>query len=376
MNPISIDNIKPKKKLFHDQWIDVYEKEMHIDEIVFLPENARTLFTFERLEKQLNKNITQISLEEITQFVVNEPIHKMGALIKSIESNGVQVPLIVSSERRLLDGNRRFFACSAIKFKVLAHDGEIPEVLTRIPTFVIKEEDLKKNKNELRIIAEANFLPDLKVPWPIDAQARAIRNYLESPGRDRNQALNEIKSVLGKSKSEAIVLLESLDLADEFVDAVKDNDEEWFKRKKIVEDKFVYFWEFRNKGIKGAHGLKKAEELKEVKDVFFDFMSKGNANPIKNVKMVEPLILAKREDAFWKIIKESGIKDFGHVVHLVNEKKEEKQAEDKIRLFAAWLSSTTDLTAAAKNQLKKLAELANEKASESTPDPAAEDKTS
>lgn len=363
MTPISINNITPKKKLFHDQWIDVYELELHIDEICFLPENARTLFTFERLEKELGRNIGEISPEEITHFVVKEPVHKMGALIKSISSNGVQVPLVVSSNGRLLDGNRRFFACSAIKFDALADGKDVPDSLKRIPVVVVKEEDLCKNNNELRIIAEANFLPDLKVPWPIDAQARVIRDYLEKSGNDVPKALNEIKSVLGISRSDAVILLESLELADEFIGAASES-QEWLQRKKIVEDKFVYFWEFRNKGIHGKNGLKDSTLLKEVKEVFFSFMSKGNVNPIRNVKMVEPLILARHEDAYWNIIRESDGKDFAHVIHLLNEKKGEKQAEDKIRLFTTWLSSTTDLTDQAKLRLKRLAELAAKKATE------------
>ena len=363
MTPISIDNITPKKKLFHDQWIDVYEKDLHIDEISFFPDNARTLFTFERLEKELGRSISEISPEEITHFVVNEPVHKMSALIKSINSNGVQVPLVVSTSGRLLDGNRRFFACSAIKFNAQTEGKEVPEILNRIPALVIKEETLSKNNNELRIIAEANFLPDLKVPWPIDAQARVIRNYLEESGNDIPKALSEIKSILGINKSDAVVLLESLELADEFIGPANES-QEWLQRKKIVEDKFVYFWEFRNKGIHSKSGLKDSTALKEVKEVFFSFMSKGNVNPIRNVKMVEPLILARHEEAYWNIIKESDGKDFAHVIHLLSEKKLEKQAEDKIRLFTTWLSSTTDLTEQAKLRLRRLAELAAKKASE------------
>jgi len=60
----------------------------------------------------------------------------------------------------------------------LERGDEIPKTLDTIPVYVIRKADLKQ-KLELKILAEANFIRDLKVPWNLDAQARAVNAYYE-----------------------------------------------------------------------------------------------------------------------------------------------------------------------------------------------------
>jgi hypothetical protein len=98
-----------------------------------------------------------------------------------------------------------------------AEEGEtLPGSLSRIPVQVIRRADLNETL-ELKILAEANFIPDLKVPWPLDAQARAVEEYYQqfckAKRADHETALAEVVSVFGISRQRAIDLLEALESA-------------------------------------------------------------------------------------------------------------------------------------------------------------------
>jgi len=362
---ITPDN-KAEKKRFHNEWVNVYPTYLALDQIHFWNENNRTIFTFERLCRLKGKeSLGDISIEDITQFVAEQGVHKIEILADSIARNGVQVPLIIRDDGKLLDGNRRYFACQWLKMLSKKRGTEPPEALTRIPVQVIRKIDLDKEETlERKILAEANFIPDLKIPWPLDAQARAVDGYYKQFKQKKKvtheAAIIEVTSVFGINSQRANDLMESLALTKEFIKEGASEDEK-IRRRAIVEEKFVYFWEFRNKAMKGRGTYKNADDLKDVKTMFFQMMAKGPDNPIKNVKQVEPLVQAKRDPTAWKILKNSKGLKVNLVVSIINEKKEIRKAEDKIRLFLSWLKDVDDITPKAREYLLKLSVLAVKK---------------
>jgi len=327
------------------------ERDIEIEEVHF--------------EETKKKKLEQLTEAEITRFVAEQDIHKLQVLTDSIARNGVQVPLIICSDGRLLDGNRRYFACQWLKIQSAEKKKPISEVLQEIPVWVIKKEDLSET-TELKILAEANFITDLQVKWPLDAQARAVdafyRSYRKEKKADHDTALEEVVSVFGITRQRAVDLLDTLALTLEFIDEAG-SDSKKVQRREIVEEKFVYFWEFRNKAQKGRGALKDPAELREVRGMFFAYMAKGNDNPIKNVKQVEPLIQARRDKTAWAMLIESKGAKLEIVVSMVNENKAGRNAEDKIRAFLAWLEDVGDgdLNARAKGFLAELAKLATKK---------------
>lgn len=356
---------KAQPKMFHNERINVYPDMLALDEIHYWPENNRTIFTFERLCSAKGKTLDQISLAEVTRFVAEQDIHKLQVLADSIKRNGVQVPLIIRDDGKLLDGNRRFFACQWLKIQSIERKKEIPETLSQIPVYVIRQKDLSQTQ-ELKILAEANFIPDLKVAWSLDAQARAVDEYYKSLKRDKGlndeAALEEVLAVFGISRQRALDLLDTLKLTKEFISEGK-NPEEKRRRREIVEEKFVYLWEFRNKAMKGSGAIDSSNELGEVKAMFFNLMARGKDSPITSVKQVEPLIQSRRDNTAWNMLKESKGSKLRVVVSMINEKKEVRKAEDKIRVFLSWLKETFDFTPKAKALLKEVASLASEKSS-------------
>lgn len=366
MSAFSIDNLTFESKRFHDIFVDVYKDTKSLDQISFWKENNRTIFSFEKLESKTNKKISELSLDEITTFIAEYKIHKIPTLAKAIKRNGVQIPLIIRDDGKLLDGNRRFFACQWLRIQSEKAKEPIPKVLLKIPVYIVLKKDLPKEK-ELKILTEENFIPDLKIPWPLDAQARAVREYVSSVIKEKEmsheEALNEVVSTFSITKGRAQDLLNALKLSEEFIGKAL-NSEETLKRQEIVESKFVYFWEFLNKATKGKSGYTKPEELSDVKEMFFQLMGKGRDSPIRNVKQVEPLAQAKREPRAWAMLKESKGAQLSIVVDIINEKKERRKAVDKIRVFSEWLESENNLNDAAKKKLLVLAQLAEKKGSE------------
>ena len=364
MPKIHTPDADARPKLFHNTWINVYPRTLPLSEIEFWPENNRTMFTFERLAEIKGRKLKELSVEEITRFVAEQDIHKLQVLADSIGRNGVQVPLTIRDDGKLLDGNRRFFACQWLKMQLRERGKSEPETLAKIPVEIIRQTDLALDPTlELKILAEANFIPDLKVPWPLDAQARAVDEYYQRIRKDKKldaeSALIEVVSVFGIDRRRVQDLLDTLDLTKQFIDAAI-TAEQRTERRRIVEEKFVYLWEFRNKAMKGSGALA-AGDLGEVRDFFFQMMAKGRDNPIKNVKQIEPIVQAKRDSAAWALLKESKGAKLPVVVSMMTEMKEIKKDEDKIQVFLGWLRTATSLTPRAKTLLKEVVKLATQK---------------
>jgi hypothetical protein len=365
MIAITTEGIEPQKKLFHNEWLDVYPTTLPLSAIEFWKENNRTIFTFERLQIEKNKPLDQISIEEITQFIAKQDIHKLQVLAESIGRNGVQVPLIITDDGKLLDGNRRYFACKWLQMQ--CNDRKVPEpqTLLDIPVFIIRRIDLS-SELELKILAEANFIPDLKVSWPLDAQARAVQDYYQERRQnnvDHETAIAEAIGVFGINRSRVIDFLDTLKLTKVFIDEGVDKADQ-INRRVIVEEKFVYFWEFVNKAMKGRGAFENDTELTEVRNMFFELIGKGRDTPIKNVKQVEPLVQSKRDETAWSMLKEEKGANLSVVVSIMNEKKEVRKEEDKIRIFLAWLKNAKILTTKAKAYLREVAALADVKGRE------------
>lgn len=362
---ITTDGINPQKKLFHNEWINVYPINLPLSSINYWKENNRTIFTLERLCIVKRKKLDDLSVEEITQFIAEQDIHKLQVLAESIGRNGVQVPLIIRDDGKLLDGNRRYFACQWLQKLCKDRNEPVPSTLQDIPVFVIHKADLTQTL-ELKILAEANFIPDLKVSWPLDAQARAVEAYyqeLRQKNVDHETAIIEAVGVFGINRSRIIDFMDTLKLTKVFIEEGADEDAR-IERRVIVEDRFVYFWEFVNKAMKGRGAFDNPTELSEVRDMFFELIGKGRDTPIKNVKQVEPLVQAKRDETAWNILKESKGAKLSVVVSMVNEKKEVRKDEDKIRIFLAWLKDAKNLTPKAKLYLREVAALAAKKGQE------------
>ena len=335
---INIKGIAPEKKLFHNIEVKVYPTTVKLEKISYWEGNLRTLLSFSMLQKRDKKKLSKIPLKEIVYYLAEQRNLQISKLAHSIELNGVRVPLIIlEKDGKLMDGNRRFFACHYLLSESMKVEGGArPAVLDRIPVWVIKSKDLFDHRTEQKILAEANFVSDYKVPWTLDVKARVIYNYFNDCVKQRNmtqaEAYEEIFDVYSVERPTVDAYIDTIKLCNQFTKIPPRSKKD--KRLEIVQDKFVYFWEFRNKGYIKKGGLNKKVEIPKVKKLFFSMMF---TDRFKNIKQIEPMIRSVRDRDVWRMLSDSYGSKIDQVEAIYREEKAIKSAEDKIRNFCRWL---------------------------------------
>ena len=350
VHTIDVTDIEPVERLFHNQKLKTYSKNIRFEEIDYWEENLRTMLAFDMLTERTGKKLSEIPLKEVTKFFSSRDELNIAELANSIEMNGVRVPLIILDDGTLLDGNRRYFACSYIFHEI----NDNSEVLNNIPVWVIKSEDVT-DIIKYKILAEANFVSDMRIPWTLDVKANLISRYfheLISTGVSEQEAYLEIKEVYDVNKSTAKAYIETVILTDEYVGRSGDEKELRFSLRNQVLKKFVYFWEFRNKALNGR-GQLDDEELSKVKPLFFKMIENSL---FKSLKQIEPMVRSIRDQYLWEILCRSKGTKIEQVDALFREKKTIRSAEDKVRNFLKWYQNENkeDFTSATLTLLEKL----------------------
>lgn len=342
---------KAENHLFHNKIVKVCPVRVKFEEIEYWKDNNRTLLAFEAYEKKsksFSKKLTaqqqkDQELQGLTNYLASRKDMALSTLAESIRQSGVKVPLILVSQGnsygQLLDGNRRYFACAYLKFKALEEGEPRPTVLDRIPALLIKKSDLTENLR-LKILAEVNFVKDLKVPWSIDVKARLIRNFydgLKKKGVAPDQIYKQILDVFDVDKSTVESYLDSLILVQDFIR--KATKKEKLVCREIAQEHFVYFWEFRNKATKGRFKLTESE-LKKVKPLFFKMM---RLERFRNFKQIEIFIQAVHDEELWDELEKSDGSKLQHVIGILESEKNQRTQESKARQFARWLQTESEL---------------------------------
>lgn len=350
---IDIKGIKPEKHLFHNEILDVHRKNIKFKEITFWAENYRTLLHFDILEDEKKKPISELSLKEITTFLAGRSELKIEKLAASISKNGVKVPLVILTDGLLLDGNRRYFACSYLFHK---SDATLSSILDSIPVYIIKKKDVDE-RIKRKILAEANFVDDYKVPWTLDVKAKMIGDFYNSCIKNKltsDQAYEEVQDVFSVKKIDVDTYLDTMKLTEEFILKAPESKKNNFRE--IVQHKFVYFWEFRNKAFRGGSQVMDLE-LTKVKKLFFEIMK---LQRFKNLKQVEPMIRSVRDEYTWDLLSTSKGAKMDMVEAIIKEQRAVKSAEDKVRNFLKWLQNKAELSSFTKSTFTLLGKLGTE----------------
>ncbi len=99
----------PKEVIYHDVKLEAYLGKVSIKDIHLWRNNNRTLLDIAHIEKELKiKYPGLLTDDQIINFIIRQGLHNLPDLAKSIKENGVRVPLVLTFEKELLDGNRRF----------------------------------------------------------------------------------------------------------------------------------------------------------------------------------------------------------------------------------------------------------------------------
>lgn len=326
---ISTRGINPEEKNFHNTRIKVYPRTVKLEDINYWKENDRTILQFDILHSMINKPLSRTSMDELIDFLVKQKVLAIRKLADSIRNNDVKVPLIIMADGKLLDGNRRYFACYYLKLEAERGKNPRPKILDEIPVWVLRNRDIDKRK-ELKILAEANFVDSNKVEWPLDVKAKVINDhYLHctNSGMSAEKALNDIQDVYSVEKQQANDYIDTMVLTEEFISSEKGTLQK-NKLRSIVQQKFLHFWEFKNKS-----SVLTRNDLRKVKKLFFITLKNGQ---LKNFKLVEPMIWAIGEEDEWDILCESKGSKLKQIEALYKETKAIRSDEDKIQSFIKW----------------------------------------
>ncbi|MBU1862690.1 MAG: ParB/Srx family N-terminal domain-containing protein [Candidatus Omnitrophica bacterium] len=316
--------------IFHDQTVEVYEGKVDTDSIRLWRENDRTLLDIVHLVAESGqKDVRQLSDEDIISSIVKKGLHKITNLAKSIKMNGVRLPLILTYEKELLDGNRRFIACKYL----LATEKEKDEKFGTVTAYCLKPHLSKSLR--YKIISEMNFLPDHKEQWPQEVRAKYItelfNEYKAKQGEEK--AVKEVAFLLDVKKSDIYRFIDVLQMIDEYIKFTAKKSEEAKKEAEVfAREKFHFFEEFYNKDIKNKQNQK---AIKEDKDLFYTYLFNKQLISTTGIREFAGML---QYSPTRKIIK-SQKETLDYAKSFYDDIVIPKRASSKIERFCEWLES-------------------------------------
>jgi hypothetical protein len=172
------------QRRFHDRDLHVWQGEVNADDIAGWIGNPRTELLRDQFVQEFARDPTN---EEMCALVLADEDEKEGLKIKqlaeNIRKNGVRVPIVLSHDKKLLDGNRRYYACVFLLNN--AADAGERERFSHIPAYVLQEGTTPEI--EQAIITEFNFAPNMQLDWPYYVRARTVFVDYDEHGLDKDQ---------------------------------------------------------------------------------------------------------------------------------------------------------------------------------------------
>lgn len=181
--------------------------------------------------------------------------NKLLELAESIRLNGIRVPLVVTHDRRILDGNRRYFA-NLYLYRSVESPKEKRNFET-LPVWVLPK-GIKPEMEDV-VLTELNSINDCYVKWPYSVVAKRVyRDFVAGmPMRELRAKYHD------KTESWLNTVVEASKLAQEFIDHHGDSPE----AKEKAYRKLIWFDELRRSN---KDALKKEEFRTTVFDLILD----------------------------------------------------------------------------------------------------------
>jgi len=151
----------------------------------------------------------ELTQDEILDLMKSTQSIRLQQLSVDIQKNGLQMPLILTYDGCLLDGNRRFFA---IRLALESMDAADParRDLETADAWVLAEETSECDRHH--VLVETNFAPSLKIEWPDLVKAEEVVK-LYRQGLDEDQ----IAKALSWTKTKVKETIRTREILDEFL---------------------------------------------------------------------------------------------------------------------------------------------------------------
>jgi len=218
--PDWLEDAIPDMIYFHNEGIPVYSGTVNIEEIKLWRDNDRTLLDMAHImgDKKVH-DLSELKDDDIIDYLLKIGTHKISDLAKSILKDGVRQHLIITSGKELFDGNRRFLACKYL----LKREKEHNDKFTKAPAYVLSPKI--SFDDQLKIIAETNFLPNYKLDWEPQVKADyVIKLFNEFSNKDgKAEAYKKIHQLLEWNRSDVDRVINVDLITKEYLAYVKKN---------------------------------------------------------------------------------------------------------------------------------------------------------
>lgn len=319
---------------FHDEEVEIYEGTTEVKNIQLWRDNFRTILDLDQLQEEKNKPLAEITDDEIIEYIFHQGLHKIPDLAKSIKMDSIRVPLILSYDKVLLDGNRRFLACKYLikkekrpspKFTIVPARGVDPKI---------------SDDTKLKIIAEMNFLDPHREEWPRNVRAEfAIAEFKSACTKlgDESQAYDYINRHLDVPPSELKRWQAVVDIIGEYIRYVEEKEGRKARQEaqRFGRAKFHFFEEFYNKAIGCRNRIQDTSLLSEAKELLFRYLREEQIVSTTAVREFTSIVRYMPARIFLK--KPKG--NFQTAKTLYDEYAGSRRASQKIARFSEWLAT-------------------------------------
>jgi hypothetical protein len=222
---------RPQNKLFHRRRIQVWEGEVAVDRVTGWVLNRRTELLVDDWRDEYGRDPDD---DELAELVTEDAAQRIKRLAANIARNGVRVPIILSKDGRLLDGNRRYFAVRHL----LASDKDRDRSdFRKLPAWVLAS--TTGDEDEADVVTELNLVDDERLKWPYSIQARQVFE----DNRDRGMTVKEIADRYDLDTSQVRQRIAAVELSEEFLGYRRDDDDDGRSSdaRRLVYDNLIWF---------------------------------------------------------------------------------------------------------------------------------------
>ena len=183
--------------------------------------------------------------------------NKLLELAENIRLNGIRVPLVITYDKRIIDGNRRYFATRYLQDH--AENDDERDSFSEVPVWVLPKSVSEKDVD--RILTELNSINDCYVKWNYSVTAKRV--YLDHM---KKVSIDELaRKYHDWTKQRIRNVIQAWTLANEFLDHHGDS----VDARDLTYRKLIWFDELRRSN-------QKALEKEPFRKAIFDLMLNEN----------------------------------------------------------------------------------------------------
>ena len=323
----------PATVWFHDEEVAVYAGRTMVNDIRLWRENYRTMLDLDQLQEMRGAHAATPTDNEIIDHILQQGLHRIPDLAKSIRMNGVRVPLILSYKKDLLDGNRRFMAC-----KYLIRKEEQPSTnFTVVPVRCLGPKI--SSKTVLKIIAEMNFLDPHKEKWPQHVRVKfAIRQFDRALQelKDEDKAYEYLDYHLEVDRPTLVRWRAVIRMVEQYVSYVGEKARQEAER--FGRMKFQFFEEFYNKALFGKRAIRDQKLAVEAKTLLYKYIRNQQLTSVMKVRNFAEII--RYSPAREHLKRRNG--NFLVAKSMYDDYATPKRASARVMRFCEWLENLSE----------------------------------